>query len=311
MSQQLTEFYGATHEVKYGVPLSSFVVNRYGKTIAGSIHIEITSKQRKSSGYESYDYYPDKPDHVTGEIVLLPLIEKLDHKEAVRLVLEDLIGSPMGYAPPSWVDSIVVPHIAEIEIEIKENENQIAVISGEIGKLANRLESLNNYRKLLYSSGFDLEEIVKKCLEELGAKVTPAKYGQEEYVLEYGGVEYLIEVKGVSKSISLGHVRQLNDYILKYEEDMGKACKGILFGNSWRTFPPEERNTSEKPEFPNNVILRAKKWDIALISSAKFFEVFCLFLNDKSKGAQILQDMINASGIVEFDINQSSVGSAE
>lgn len=214
LSQQLTEFYGATHEVKYGVPLSSFVVNRYGKTIAGSIHIEITSKQRKSSGYESYDYYPDKPDHVTGEIVLLPLIEKLDHKEAVRLVLEDLIGSPMGYAPPSWVDSIVVPHIAEIEIEIKENENQIAVISGEIGKLANRLESLNNYRKLLYSSGFDLEEIVKKCLEELGAKVTPAKYGQEEYVLEYGGVEYLIEVKGVSKSISLGHVRQLNDYIL-------------------------------------------------------------------------------------------------
>jgi hypothetical protein len=151
-----------------------------------------------------------------------------------------------------------------------------------------------------------LEEIVKICFEELGAKVTPAKYGQEEYVLECGGVEYLIEVKGVSKSISLGHLRQLNDYILKYEEDMGKACKGILFGNSWRTFPPDERNTSENPEFPDNVISRAEQWNIALISSAEFFEAFCLFMNDKSKGAKILQDIISASGIVEFEINQSN-----
>lgn len=126
--------------------------------------------------------------------------------------------------------------------------------------------------------------------------------------MEYGEHKYLIEVKGVSKSISLGHLRQLNDYILKYEEDTGKACKGILFGNSWRTTPPEERNTSEKPEFPNNVISRAEQWNIALISSAKFFEAFCLFMNDRSKGAQVLQDMINSSGVVEFEIKQSNEG---
>lgn len=308
LSRQLTDFFGSTHDTKYSLPISSFVENRYEKTIAGSVHIEVIRKQKKSSGYSSYDHYPDTPDHITGEIVLLPLIEKLDHKEAVRLVLEDLIGSSMGYAPPSWVDSIVVPHIAEIETEIKEKEIQIDEISGYIGKLENRRESLNNYRKLLYSSGFDLEEIVKICFEELGAKVTPARYGQEEYVLEYGEREYLIEVKGISKSISLGHLRQLNDYILKYEEDTGKACKGILFGNSWRTTPPEERNTSEKPEFPNNVISRAEQWNIALISSAKFFEAFCQFMNNRSKGTQVLQDMINTSGVVEFEIKQSNEG---
>ena len=303
LSRQLTDFLGPTHDTKYSLPLSSFVENRYQKTIAGSVNIEVTRKQRKSSGYNSYDHYPDTPDIVTGEIVLLPLIEKLDHKEAVRLVLEDLIGISMDYEPPSWVDPIVVPHTKEIEDEIKEKENEIDEISGAIGKLENKLESLNSYRRLLYSSGFDLEEIVKICFEELGAKVTPARYGQEEYVLEFEGAEYLVEVKGVSKSISLGHLRQLNDYILKYEEDTGKACKGLLFGNSWRTTPPDERNTTEKPEFPGNVVSRAEQWNIGLISSTKFFEVFCTFLNDRSKGAQILQEIINISGVVNFEID--------
>lgn len=300
LTKELTNFYGPIHDSRYSFPILSFVENRYERTIAGAVHIEITRKQRKSSGYDSYDHYPDSPDHVSGEIVFLPLIEKLDHKEAVRLVLEDLIGSSMGYAPPNWVDSITVPYIAEIETEIKVKQDQIDVISRDIRNLENRREAINGYRKLLYSSGFDLEEIVKICFEELGGKVTPAKYGQEEYILEYGGVEYLIEVKGVSKSIALGHLRQLNDYICKYEEDMGKTCKGILFGNSWRTLPPEERNTTERQEFPDNVISRAEKWDIALISSTKFFEAFCLFMNDKSKGAKILEVMINASGIVKF-----------
>jgi len=308
LTNQITGFFGSLNETRYFLPMSSFVENRYAKTIAGSVNIEVTRKQRKSNNFNSYDYYPDVPDLVTGEIVLLPLIEKLDHKEAVRLVLEDVIGRSLGYAPPSWVESIAVPHIAEIETEIKEKQNQIDVISGEIGKLEISRGFINNYRKLLFSSGFDLEEIVKRCFEELGGKVTAAKYGQEEYILEYGEVEYLIEVKGVGKSISLGHLRQLNDYICKYEEDMKKACKGILFGNSWRTLPPEERNTSEKPEFPENVITRAGQWNIALISSTKFFEAFCLFLNDKSKGAQMLQDIISTSGIVEFSFNQDNEG---
>jgi hypothetical protein len=302
LSRQLTDIFGSIHNTKYSLPLSPFVENRYQKTIAGSFKIEITREQQKSSGYNAYNYYPDTPDTVTGEVVLLPLIEKLDHKEAVRLVLEDLIGVSMGYEPPSWVEPIAVPHVKDIEDEINEKESKIDEISSEIGKLENRREALNSYRRLLYSSGFDLEEIVKLCFEELGAKVTSAKYAQEEYVLEIDGTEYLVEVKGVSKSISLGHLRQLNDYILKYEEESGKACKGILFGNAWRATPPDNRDTAESPEFPANVVLRAEQWNIGLISSTKFFDAFCSFLRDRSKGEKILQDIVNTSGKVNFAI---------
>ncbi len=300
LTRELENFYGSSHSTRYSVPCSPFVQNRYGKTIAGICHIEVTKGQKKSPGYSTYEHYPKKPDVVTGRVVLLPLIERLDHKEAVRIVLEDITGVSLDFAPPSWVDDVDVPHVLEIENEIKEKEQQIDSISAEIGKLQNRKASLHEYRKLLYSSGFDLEEIVKRCFEEMGAKVTPAKYGEEEYILEYQGNEYLVEVKGVSKSISLGHLRQLNDYILKYEEDTGKACKGILFGNSWRTIPPHERGTQDKPEFPQNVTERAEQWGAALISSTKFFEAYCKFLNDRSPGSIILKDIISGVGVIDF-----------
>lgn len=303
LTREITNAYGPTNSTKYNVPIYPFVGNRYDKTIAGSLYIEVTRKQRKSSGYEAYDHYPAAPNLITGEIVLLPLIEKLDHKEAVRLVLEDLVGSAFSYVPPSWIDSKIVPHTAEIEDEIKEKEQQKDLISSEIRELEAKRDQLNNFKKLLYASGHDLEEIVKFCFEELGAKVSPAKYGQEEYVLEYGGTEYLVEVKGVSKSISLSHIRQLNDYILKYEEDTGKACKGILFGNSWRTIPPEERNTKGMQEFPPNVISRSREWNISLVSSTKFFEAFCEFLLDRSKGDHILKNILNTSGLVDLNID--------
>ncbi len=216
-------------------------------------------------------------------------------------MLEDLTGKTLGYIPPGWVDTVSVPHVTEVEEEIQKREKQIDSLYDEIGQLNDERNVLNSVLKLLYASGHDLEEIVQFCFEELGAKVTPAKYGQEEYVLQYEGKEYLVEVKGISKSVSLTHLRQLNDYILKYEEDTGQACRGILFGNAWRTIPPHERNTTDKPEFPDNVVKRAEEYNVALISSTKFFEIYCQFMNDKSKAPLIMKEILNHNGVIGFE----------
>ena len=186
--------------VDHHILTTSYIENRYGKTIAGSCTIEVI-EHIGGTAHRS----------LSGEIVLLPLIEKLDHKEAVRLVLEDLTGKKLGHTPPGWVDTVSVPHVTEVEEKIQKREKQIGSLRDEIGQLNNKRDSLNSILKLLYASGHDLEEIVQFCFEELGAEVTPAKYGQEEYVLLYEGKEYLVEVKGVSKSI--GSVTQkLNQF---------------------------------------------------------------------------------------------------
>ena len=173
-------------------------------------------------------------------------------------MLEDLTGKTLGFTPPGWIDTVSVPHVPTVEEKIQTREKKIDLLSKEIDELNDERNSLNSILRLLYASGNELEEIVRFCFEELGAEVTPAKYGQEEYVLRYKGKEYLVEVKGVSKSISLTHQRQLYDYMTKFEDDTNQACKGILFGNAWRTIHPNERNTTHKPEFPDNVVNRAK-----------------------------------------------------
>lgn len=289
LSRECIEYFGPEY-LAQDILIIPYIVNRYKKLITGSFIIEITENIGVT-----------KQKRLSGEIVLLPLIEKLDHREAVRLVLEDLTGKTLEYTPPGWVDTVSVPHVTEVEEEIQKRENQIASLRDEIGQLNDERNALNSVLKLLYASGHDLEEIVQFCFEELGAEVIPAKYGQEEYVLRYEGKEYLVEVKGVSKSISLTHLRQLNDYILKYEEDTGQACRGILFGNAWRTIPPQERNTTDKPEFPDNVVKRAEEYNVALISSTRFFKVYCQFMNDTSKASLIMKEILNHNGVIGFE----------
>jgi len=76
--------------------------------VSGSIFITVKDRQNRT----------ELPDYVTGEIVLLPLIESLSHRESVRLVLEDVIGTSVEADPaPEWVDSIVVPNVTEINQE--------------------------------------------------------------------------------------------------------------------------------------------------------------------------------------------------
>lgn len=293
LSRELTNAYGSPHKTNYKIHLSPFLENRYNKLLAGSFQIEV-------------DHDTPEPYVVPGQVVLLPLIQNFDPKQAVALVLEDLVGSPVRTDAPDWIEVISVPGVEKMQENIDECREGINDAFTEIERLETQRRALEDYKRLLFATGDDLEESLAKALVTLGGEITPAKYGEEEYILHFNGEEYLIEVKGVSKSITLTHLRQLNDYLLKYEEETGKSCKGILFGNAWRAVPPDQRGTKEKPEFPDNVVKRAAQWQIALLSSTAFFSAFCAYLNDGSVGTIILQQIVRAEGLVEFSQDNHS-----
>jgi hypothetical protein len=301
LSRALTNYYGDTYDTRYAIPGQPLVTNRYDKIIAGVYKIEVRKERTKSRTYgSSYREYPAEPDYVTGEIILLPRIPFLERKEAVCLVLEELTGSTQSSVPPDWVDTISIPGIVELEDEIFGLLDKITEVRNQVRALEQRKESLDRLKKLVYSSGHDLEAVVAISLERLGAMVLPAKYSEEEFVMVFEGVEYLVEVKGVTKSIALGHLRQLNDYLLKYEEDTKKQCKGILFGNAWRDYPPKERGTKARPEFPDNVIRRSEQWGVALVSSVGFFYALSAYLDGKQDGALILRQIVTTNGCVSW-----------
>jgi hypothetical protein len=303
LSDELTNFYGPTNTTRYRIPCIPILENRNGDVLAGRYHIEGCYGRTKSGGYSGsfFTEYPKDPDFLTGDIILLPRTAGLDNRKAVSLILQEITGIPQQTLSPEWADKLIIPRVPDLLVQIERKRHQIRSLETEIAELNQEVDNLNEYKRLLYSTGTELENIVERCFKELEGRVIPAKYSQEEFVLIYGGNEYLVEVKGVSKSVALSHLRQLMSYLLKYQEDTGKSCKGILFGNAWRTLPPQDRDKPNTLVFPDNVKNKAEKWDIALVSSEKFFESFIYFL-EHGQGDSILTAITEQKGIILFPV---------
>ncbi len=286
LTDEIKEVYGNPYDIGYRVPLKPYIENRYGRVLAGEFHVEVRSKEDPESGKIS-----------TGRIVLLPLIDRVSPEEALAEIIQEEVGVALSSPEPDWALSLEMPRVPELLSEVEAAQVRIASESEKVERLNAEIAEINSFRRLLFSTGSELEAIVKRSLEQLGATVSPFKYAEEEYILEFDGEEFLMEVKGVAKSISLTHLRQLNDYLLRYQEDTGKECKGILFGNAWRNTPPELRGKGDTPEFPDNVVRRAEQWGISLVSARFFFEAFVRTLESPELSNELLTVLTRSSGV--------------
>ena len=293
---------GHSNTTDYTLPINNLIENRYKKPLAAEILTEVryVKESNPSEPLFNRKYYDKTPDKILGPIVLLPLLEGIDSKEAVNLLLEDMIGKPQTSLPPDWVKAVQMPLVPNIQNQIDGKNEEIGRLQEEVNSLEEQKDNIEYYKKLIYCDGPELEDVFKICLTELGVTIEPAKYAEEEYCLVFKGKEYPVEAKGNAKSVSLTNLRQLMDYMLKYEEETEEKCKGILLGNAWKNKPIEERNSKETLIFPNNVITRACDLNIALLSSVDFFYIFCSFLEGKITGEKIVDKIVNSKGVVDF-----------
>ncbi len=291
LTYEIKQWFGNPYYVDYSCVEKPYLQNREKQTLAGAYHWSIIPTSKGKRDYTTTEL---------GPIIFLPLLKGIDYREAINLLLEDLIGKSQITLPPSWADKVSMPLLAGIQKKIDKHSGKIEKISEEISELEKQKSELEYYKKLLYADGSELEDVFKKCLIELGAQVNPPKHAEEEYCMLYKNKEYPVEAKGDSKSISLTDLRQLIDYLLIYDEKTGQENKGILIGNAWKKLPLGQRNTKQKPVFPSNVEKRAKASNIALVSSVDFFKAFCGFLKDKSLAPKILNCIVSSTGVVDF-----------
>jgi hypothetical protein len=259
LTYELTNVFGSTHNTKYQLPADAFAINRYGKMLAGEVSLLTTS-----SG---------NPIQKFGSITVLPFIEELEQKEALNLILEDLLGKPQQYLPPDWVHQIPMPFVDEIDADIDQKKEAIESLRKEIAGSEKKRAEIEKWKKLVYATGGQLEEIFEEAVTKLGAKTKPA-LAEEEFIFEYKENAFVVECKGVSKSISLDHVRQADSHVLKFVEAENRDGKGILLGNAWRNLPLSERDKADTPIFPDNVVntqLNAESLSLALVTSWRSF----------------------------------------
>lgn len=288
LTTELTDYLGKTYEYDYSWHPNPYLQNREKRMLAGEHYWSVRPKGSKNNVRN------------LGAIVLLPLLKNIHSREAINLLIKDIIGKTQGIPPPEWLKEVRIPILDDIIGKIRSHENTIVKQEKIIEELNQEKANLEYYKKLLYCDGQELEDVFKKCLIGLGASVNTAKYAEEEYCLVYDKNEYPVEVKGNTKSISLTDLRQLMDYLLVYDEKTDKSNKGILLGNAWKGTPVNGRGSKEKPIFPSNVIKRSEVINIALVSSVDFFKVFCFFLENKSLGKKILNCIVGSKGVVDF-----------
>jgi len=286
--------------LRYKVHFEPLIENRYDKALAVRFHYEISQPELAKTDYSQKTTEEEKPRLVSGVFTVLPLLSELEDREAIDVLLQDLTGTPQESEPPSWANHIAMPGISKLDKEIQVNKNKIKYMKRVIRNLENSKTELEQYKKILYTSGSELERTFGLFATKLGATLQKSKYANEERIVEYGEKKFLVYVKARENAIALTDLRILNDHLLLYEEDTKTRIKGVLLGNAWKNLPVSKRDSQGMPCFPESVLERAKQFEIALVASPDFFDAFCTFIEKADVAEIIFDSMMRQTGRVNF-----------
>jgi hypothetical protein len=298
--EALAQYMQKYPSLRYKVRFEPLIENRYEKALAVRFHYEIFQPEPGKADYSQKTTDEEKPRLVSGFFTVLPLLSDLEDREAITVLLQDLTGAPQESEPPSWARNIAMPGIAKLDKEIQVNKNKIKYMKRVIRNLENSKTELEQYKKILYTSGSELERTFDLFATKLGAALQKSKYAAEERIIEYGENELLIYIKARENAISLTDLRILTDHLLLYEEDRKTRIKGVLLGNAWKNLTVSKRDSQEMPYFPESVIERAKQFEIALVASGDFFDVFCTFIENSDVAEIMFDSMMTQTGRVNF-----------
>jgi hypothetical protein len=284
---------------KVSIITNALVTNREGRALSWNLKFGVFHEQ-SGRGYSTSTFYNHDPDVIFGQITFLPKLTHMSSGDSIRTFLKCAFNIEQTTEVPKWVLDLPLPGLNTIDAEIDLHTQSINKIKQQILDAEKRRELVINYAKLVTATGTELESAVADAFQDLGAKVVPAKYSQEEFIVYWRDTEYLFEVKGVSKSIALTHVRQLMHYMLQYQEDTGNLCKAVLFGNAWRELSPDLRDQTDTPIFPPNVIETANTHHLGLLSAREFFEAYCAYKRGDVSGEFILDSVLGVDGVIRI-----------
>jgi hypothetical protein len=234
-----------------------------------------------------------------GFLVLLPPPTEATVDEAVRILLEDFCGVQPRSVAPGWAQSVATPgddargaEVAEATRALEEAEHRHEqALAAQLGA--------DEFKRLLYEKGLPLQEVARKTFEAMGIATVESPVS-DEFMLVWDDEKVLVEVTGTGKSISGRDLSQLMKDLSNYLADVGQDVKGVLIGNAWAALPPYERDTSERPIFPDNVQRTARNRSIALLSTLELFKAYCAFLEGNLSADEAFRRLIDTSGPVKL-----------
>ena len=231
-----------------------------------------------------------------GRLYLLPPIDN-----AVELILESI--APDCEEPvPDWVDGISLPKVTKIKKNIDDAIIERDLLDVKINKLNDDQNNILKFRKLLYTSGTNLEDIVKDSFEFLKLPNVKKNINNdgEDLLFDGNGGKYnqfAVEIKGVDGVLKNKDIRQALDWAMSYDDD-NCPTKAVIVANIHRRKPDPLRDI-QRLKF-ENAEKRCQKNGVCIIPSIILFDWVKQKLdNKKSIFNNIINQITNTNGAIK------------
>lgn len=170
-----------------------------------------------------------------GVIHVLPLLK--NNEESINTILSNY-KIKKETPVPTWITSIDIPGIAEFEEKIKLIEKDIKTKEKERQEKISLKNKLERFKKLVYETDEELENVVKEALMLIGLKnVKNGQPGKDDLIFDFNDTKQFkmcaVEIKGVTGNVGLKDFRQLDHWVVDHLEKSIPA-KGLMVANTFR-----------------------------------------------------------------------------
>jgi len=251
-------------------------------------------------GYEGAERF------VSGMFHFLPSPTRCTAEQAVDIMVNILTGGELIESPPPWENKIDLPGLQDVQRQIIEKEGEKEILIKGIEEMKQKKDKMIKFRRLLWTKGAPLENIVKEAFIFLGfpeiRKIREKNL--EDWIIDFNSIpKYkhgVFEIKGADERTSLADLTQCNKWVEDYLLDQ-KVVKGIFVPNQYRLV--DVRTNQEKKEhFEKNELHYAETRDICILPShAIFYAVVEKMRGNSQITRKIIEERIaSAKGICKI-----------
>lgn len=211
---------------------------------------------------------------------------KAERMEQITTTYMNLLQITTIVQKPKWINNIRILNDNIIQDELNTLDEEIKKL--KLAKLEKEMVlSLNEeYKKVLYSSGDELVDVVEKILiEMLSIPIDDLDRKKQDLYFKLDGINILAEVKGVNDPFQRDNISQAKRHVTDfanengiYGEDVNKTCKGLLIINPYRKQDLKEK--LEKEFYSKEVIKDAKFENICTLDTYTLLNYYSKWRNN-------------------------------
>lgn len=263
----LSSYFGEQTDC-FGIKPTEIATSNAGRPLAISYDIEFARELHKQGSFiRTFATEPSRKSVALMQtITWLPPCET-NQRDAVLLLLEDLFGITEAPSRPEWCKNYITTNEKNAVRKIVKANNLIQKLRQKIDVFGESVDSEQEWKHLLYSTGAVLENAVYSALDYLQIDYSkPVKKGVEDGCIhDHNLGDWIIEIKGRSSQIKLHDIRQLK----QWSDD--NDIPGLLIENSFCNDAPFDRGNP----LASNAKKLASESGLSVLSSFSIFQAVC------------------------------------